>query len=111
MIEKIKSDSRHQDIKISYQKRIYRRYFSDWSMKYAPVTDHVYKLMKLRGCPEFDPVNFDESDVNEVFEIFTKIEDTSLINERLKEYSSAIKPWWCRLVDKFLPRAVTCSRM
>jgi len=109
LVEKIKTDSRHQNIKISYQRRVYRRYFSGWSMKYVPVTDNVYRLMKLRGYPEFDPINFDESDINEMFEMFTKVEDTSLINERLKEYSSIIKPWWRRVVDKVIPRIASSS--
>ena len=78
-------------------------------MKYVPVTDNVYRLMKLRGYPEFDPINFDESDINEMFEMFTKVEDTSLINVRLKEYSSIIKPWWRRVVDKVLLRIASSS--
>ncbi len=104
LVEKIKTDPRHEGFKISYQKAVPRRYFSGWSMKYVPVTPDVINLMKSRGYPEFDPVNFHESDINEMFEMFTKVDDTSLLNERLREYSSIIKPWWQRFGELFLPR-------
>ena len=104
LVEKIKTDPRHESFKISYQKAVPRRYFSSWSMKYVPVTPEVIELMKSRGYPEFDPVNFHESDINEMFEMFTKVDDTSLLNERLREYSSIIKPWWRRFGEVLLPR-------
>jgi len=106
LVERIKRDVRHEDFKISFQRNVRRRYFSTWSMKYVPVTPEIMRLMKSRGYPQFDPVSFQESDINEIFEIFTQVEDSSLLNERLREYSALIKPWWQRLGERLAPSLI-----
>lgn len=106
LLEKIKLDPRHKGLKISYCKRVKRRHFKTWSMKYVPVGEEVNELIRSLGYQEFDPVTFAESDVNAVVDLFTRIDDNTLSNSNLREYHRLDVVWWQRLASKLFRRSV-----
>lgn len=97
LYEKLKQDSRHNDLKISYCKHVKRRRFGKWSMKYVPVADEVLDVMKSCGYPEFSPVNFDESDINLIMDLFVRLEDNTLKDDKLRKAHRSKAAWWQRM--------------
>ncbi|RBP51170.1 BLUF domain-containing protein [Arenicella xantha] len=98
LVEKIRQDDRHRDLKISFCKKIRRRYFKAWSMKYVPIGNAVTDLIKSRGYSSFTPSEFDESDINSLLHLFSQLKDTSLKNEKLKACYRLKLHWWQRLI-------------
>ena len=100
LMKKIEQDSRHKGLKISYYKRVKRRMFNDWSMKYVPISDEVMELISTLGYQKFDPVAFDESDVNAVIDLFYRSDDPSLKIKKLRSSYYLKDSWWKRLLSK-----------
>ncbi len=107
LLEKIKLDPRHKDLKISYCKRVRQRHFKFWSMKYVPVGDEVNQLIHSLGYEEFNPVNFAESDINSIVDLFTRIDDNTLSDSSLREYHRLNVFWWQRFATRLLRRSAT----
>ena len=110
LLEKIKQDSRHEGLKISYCKTVQRRHFRDWTMKYVPIVDEIKEMMIARGYLSFTPIKFDESDINTIVDAFSHIDDTSLSYEALRIY---YRPqfYWLSLhwLKKLLPNSFANS--
>ena len=105
LMDKLKLDDRHEDIKVSYFKRIRRRCFKEWSMKYVPVGPDIEKLIASRGYHGFDPCKFDEADINSIIDLFTRLEDTSIKDERLRRSYRLKLHWWQKF---FRPSEIQC---
>lgn len=106
LLDKIKLDPRHERLKISYCKRVRRRRFKTWSMKYVPTCREVDDLIASLGYSAFKPIDFIESDINTVVDLFTRLEDSSLADSRLREYHRLNVAWWQRIVSKLGRRFV-----
>ena len=55
LFERIRTDSRHRDVKILSRKMIGRTSFGAWSMRYAPAEAPFRRLMQTLGMNRFDP--------------------------------------------------------
>jgi len=97
LVDRLQQDQRHNDFKISYFRRARRRRFREWSMKYVPVGEDVRRLICARGYDRFDPCSFDESDINSVIDLFTKLEDTTLAKPELRTACRLKQKVWKRL--------------
>ncbi len=105
LVQRLQKDKRHDDFKISYFRRARRRRFNDWSMKYVPVGEDVIDLIKSRGYSNFTPVTFDESDINSVIDLFSRMDDPSLRNPELNNASRLKR----RLMERLFPRSTLPS--
>ncbi len=99
LLERIKQDSRHTDLKVSYCKSVRRRLFKEWTMKYVPVAKEVIEVMQTKGYPDFSPVNFDESDINQIMQLFVKLEDANY-NDNTDSTQRSKAAWWQRLFGR-----------
>ena len=101
LFETIKQDLRHTDLKITYCKSIRRRMFASWTMKYVPVTQEVNDLVSELGYSNFNPTEFSESDVNLVVDLFTRLDDSSLKDDKMRECYRLEISWWKNIVQRF----------
>lgn len=100
LLEKITLDPRHESLKISYCKNIRRRCFKQWSMKFVPKSQEVDNLIRRQGYSNFAPTEFKESDINLLIDLFTRLEDSSLKNKRLREFHKLNLSWWKSLSQR-----------
>ncbi len=91
LIQIIEADTRHENMKISSLRRIKRRYFKTWSMKYLPLSNDVMALLKARGYGGFSPCDFDESDINALIQMFAQ-EESSIPNDANVHTHYYLKP-------------------
>ena len=75
LYQKIATDPRHKDVQTLSVKRIHRRRFADWSMKYVASEDRINRLVKGFGLDGFNPYQFDEYMIEEVLNAFTQVND------------------------------------
>lgn len=101
LVTKIQQDERHENLKVSYCRKVRRRRFKDWSMKYVPVGSEVTEFIQQRGYKSFTPCEFDESDINGLTDLFTRLKDTSLEQEKLRKSYKLKLHWWQRLWRPF----------
>lgn len=100
LIETLRLDGRHENLKISYLKHIRWRYFKDWSMKYVPVGNEVQELMVRNGYDSFTPNEFDEADINTIMDIFAHQPDPTLKDPELLESAHLPKAWWQKIFQR-----------
>lgn len=77
LVEKLKRDSRHKDFRIVQKGPVTARHFSDWSMKYIPVSDAVKSLLESRGHKRFDPYQFDRKTHEQLLHLFRSLGDSA----------------------------------
>ncbi|HEY7883876.1 MAG TPA: BLUF domain-containing protein [Cellvibrionaceae bacterium] len=77
LVDKLKGDTRHKDFRIVHQAPVTERQFSDWSMKYIPVSDAVKSLLESRGHKRFDPYQFDSDTHNQLLRLFRSLGKSS----------------------------------
>jgi len=99
LFESIKQDSRHEQVKMSYCKRVRRRHFGKWTMKYVPAADEVKQMMERRGYLSFNPVEFDESDINVIVDTFSRTEDTTAKISMFRTFNRPKNYWFTRMFD------------
>lgn len=87
LLERLQQDDRHEGMKISSLRRIHKRYFTEWTMKYVPVSEHVLQHVRERGYEHFDPTKFDESDINGLIDLFTRMDSSASDNHDSDRYS------------------------
>ena len=75
--QKISTDPRHTNIQTLSVKRVDRRQFSNWSMKYVASKDNVAALLKQKGETEFNPYKFDDEMIEAVLSLFTSETDNT----------------------------------
>lgn len=101
LYQKISTDPRHKDIETLSVKRVYKRQFADWSMKYVATKDRVGGLLKKFGMDEFNPYEFDDYMIEELLNLFTTSDDKT--SKPDQNYTSEVKKpnkkkgFWTRL--------------
>lgn len=101
LVEKIRTDPRHEQLKVSFCKRIRKRYFNSWTMTYVPMSQAVNEFIESRGYTTFTPSEFDESDINALISLFAKLDEESDRDERLAASYKLKLHWWQRLGSVF----------
>lgn len=75
LYRKIQTDPRHKNVQIVSIKRINKRRFADWSMKYVAAEDKVSRLLRNNGFTAFNPYEFDEAMINNMLGLFITEKD------------------------------------
>lgn len=100
LMDKIREDPRHEQLKISFCKLIRKRYFNSWSMTYVPRGQAIDEFIEQRGYASFTPSEFDESDINELISLFAKLDNESEEEKRAASFQLKLH-WWQRLGNIF----------
>jgi hypothetical protein len=61
LIDVLKKDTRHTDIKILSNKRIHQKSFSKWYMKYAGVGSDIQAILQQHKLSSFNPYQFNDA--------------------------------------------------
>lgn len=61
LIEVLKKDTRHTDIKILSSKEIHQKSFSKWHMKYAGVGSDIQAILQQHKLSSFNPYQFNDA--------------------------------------------------
>jgi len=77
LYQKISTDPRHNNVQSISVKRINKRKFGDWSMKYVALKDNVTSLLNKKGLTEFNPYEFDDDMIKEMLSLFTNEMDNT----------------------------------
>jgi hypothetical protein len=106
LYQKISNDPRHTNIQTLSVKRIDKRLFSNWSMKYVALKDNINHLLQEKGMKDFNPYEFDEEMIEEVLSLFTiEVDNTSGPDQNYNVDSNAKtkkkKGFFTKLFNKF----------
>ena len=71
LFQKITEDPRHTNVQTISVKRINKRQFANWSMKYVALRDNVSRLLQQNGMSNFDPYKFDDDMIDKMLKLFT----------------------------------------
>ena len=77
LYNKILADPRHKNVQSVLVKRINKRQFANWSMKYVASQDKVTQLLRDNGFNTFNPYDFDEDMINQMLGLFTIVKDVT----------------------------------
>jgi hypothetical protein len=77
LYNKILADPRHKNVQSVLVKRINKRQFANWSMKYVASQDKVTQLLRDNGFNTFNPYDFDEDMINHMLGLFTIVKDVT----------------------------------
>ena len=78
LYQKISTDPRHKNVQTISVKRISKRQFGNWSMKYVALKDNVTRLLDKMKMSEFNPYKFDDDMIDEMLSLFTtEVDNTS----------------------------------
>jgi len=78
LYQKLSTDPRHNNVQSISVKRITKRQFGNWSMKYVALKDNVTRLLEKNGMAEFNPYEFDDDMIAEMLSLFTtEVDNTS----------------------------------
>jgi len=78
LYQKISTDPRHKNVQSISVKRINKRQFGNWSMKYVALKDNVTRLLDKKGMTDFNPYKFDDEMIDEMLSLFTtEVDNTS----------------------------------
>jgi len=72
---KIAEDPRHTNVQSVLVKRINKRKFANWSMKYVALEHQVKQLLKENGFSAFSPYEFDEEMIDKMLNLFVTVSD------------------------------------
>lgn len=75
---RISTDPRHNKVRVVSVKRVDRRLFSDWSMKYVANEENITRLLKLNGYRDFLPYEFNEEMLEHLLGLFVISKDPTL---------------------------------
>lgn len=67
--DRISQDPHHRDVRTLEARRIGKRRFPDWSMKYVPEVSHIDAVLKRHGLPRFDPYAFDTTIIDDIIDL------------------------------------------
>lgn len=78
LFQKITEDARHTNVQTISVKRINKRQFANWSMKYVALRDNVTQLLQQHGMSKFEPYKFDDDMIDKMLSLFTtEVDKTS----------------------------------
>jgi hypothetical protein len=92
LYNKILADPRHKNVQSVSVKRINKRQFANWSMKYVASEDKVTRLLRDNGFTTFNPYDFDENMIDKMLGLFTTIKDVTAQADQNYDQSVKIKP-------------------
>jgi len=75
LYKSIADDPRHENVQSVSVKRIHKRQFANWSMKYVALEDDVSRLLKENGYASFTPYVFDDDMIDKILGLFTTAVD------------------------------------
>jgi len=102
LYNKILTDPRHNNVQTVWAKRIDKRLFSNWSMKYIAQENNVVRLLRSNGFSSFRPYEFDEDMIEIMLTLFTEAKDTSAQADQ--NYSQPYKQEKVGFLSRFLKR-------
>jgi len=100
---KLSKDPRHSKVRIMSAKRVDRRMFTDWSMKYVANEENIARLLKLNGYDEFVPYAFDEEIIDRLLGLFVLSKDpteNTVAAEAPGAKSHSNQGFFTRLINK-----------
>ncbi|RBP28314.1 FAD-dependent sensor of blue light [Marinobacter pelagius] len=91
--DRIKRDDRHRNIITLIEEPIEARTFSNWSMKYVPLSADVRKFLERHGLDRFNPQAFSAEQCEEMIELIRDSNhDQKLVNHDEAVTAPASKP-------------------
>ena len=79
--ERILKDDRHRNVVTLIEEPINERTFSNWSMKYVPLSRDVRQFLDAEGLPSFDPANFTADQCEKMIKLIrSSSQDQKLVN-------------------------------
>ncbi|MGC8121707.1 BLUF domain-containing protein [Marinobacter sp. VGCF2001] len=79
--ECIRQDSRHRNIRTLIEEPLGSRTFSNWSMKYVPLSSDVQAFLEKHQLSSFNPAGFSGEQCEEMIELIRRSsEDQKLVN-------------------------------
>lgn len=93
LYQRIQSDSRHRNIRTLIEEPIANRSFSNWSMKYVPVSTDVQAFLSRHDLTEFNPAAFDSQQCEEMIELIRRSSvDQKLVHFEEKGSEGTVQP-------------------
>lgn len=91
LLETIRQDDRHTDIRVVSENEIKRRQFDHGSMKYTAINDAVKLMLRTHGFERFDPYQFDANHFRYLLKTLKDVDDQTPadLHEQLPEDTGA----------------------
>ncbi|MFO7528019.1 MAG: BLUF domain-containing protein [Marinobacter sp.] len=90
---RIKGDDRHRNIMTLIEEPIEARTFSDWSMKYVPLSADVRRFLERHGLDSFNPQSFSSEQCEEMIQLIRESkQDQKLVNHDEAVTASSSQP-------------------
>lgn len=67
--DRISQDPHHRDVRTLEARRVSKRRFPHWSMKYVPDVPRLGTLLERHGLPRFDPYAFDTTIIDDMIDL------------------------------------------
>lgn len=67
--DRISEDPHHRDVRTLEARRVSKRRFPYWSMKYVPDVPRLDTLLERHGLPRFDPYAFDTTIIDDMIDL------------------------------------------
>ena len=78
LIYKITKDQRHKNMSIFKPKKIIKKNFADWSMKYVARNSFIYNFFKREGCFNFNPIKLSQYQIEQLLICLYDINETKI---------------------------------
>jgi hypothetical protein len=79
--ERIRQDSRHRNIRTLIEEPLDAPTFSNWSMKYVPLSSDVQAFLEKHQLPDFNPAVFSSHQCEEMIDLIRRSsDDQKLVN-------------------------------
>lgn len=72
LYERIARDDRHRSVATLVQEPLAERTFSNWSMKYVPLSSDVRRLLERHGMSSFQPLDFHKELCEEMIDLIRR---------------------------------------
>lgn len=79
LIEKLYKDPRHHRIQFYERVEIVKRNFKEWNMKFVGRQSQLMPILVKMGFDQFLPISFTQSQVNQLIQFLSEIEETDLV--------------------------------
>lgn len=70
--QRIRKDPRHRNIRTLVEEPLTERSFTNWSMKYVPVSGDVQNFLDRHNLPDFNPAAFNGQQCEEMIDLIRK---------------------------------------
>ncbi|WP_024326460.1 BLUF domain-containing protein [Thioalkalivibrio sp. AKL19] len=76
-VDRIRRDSRHEELRVLREQSLERPGFDEWSMKYVPAAMDVRQLLQRFGQRRFDPFAFDNDRIDGMLDLLRQGRDAA----------------------------------